>query len=230
MRSLISMVLLFASMQVWAGDVPVQDFARHPKFRAAKISPDGQYLAVTGTVDDKTMLGLVHLADMKTVNINPHRREDVNDFWWVAPDRVMYTVAVHFGSIVNPSGTGELFTVKADGSESNIIFGLRVSSIVNGSAIDTSAVGERATGELVSVLSGDPEHAVIASYPWSERAGAQDVFPATYRIDLRNGRKTPLVSAPVRGASFVADHAGVVRFAYAGVAGGASRRVFCCQR
>ncbi len=226
MRSLISMVLLFASMQVWAGDVPVQDFARHPKFRAAKISPDGQYLAVTGTVDDKTMLGLVHLADMKTVNINPHRREDVNDFWWVAPDRVMYTVAVHFGSIVNPSGTGELFTVKADGSESNIIFGLRVSSIVTGSAIDTSAVGERATGELVSVLSGDPEHAVIASYPWSERAGAQDVFPATYRIDLRNGRKTPLVSAPVRGASFVADHAGVVRFAYAGVAGGASRRVF----
>ena len=215
----LSAVMAVASVPLLAAEVPIKDFARHPKFNLAKISPDGQYLAVTGIVGGKTVLALVHLSDMKTVNIEPRSREDVNEFWWVAPDRVMYTVAVHFGSIVNPSATGELFTVNADGSNSNIIFGLRVSSIVTGNSPD-AAVSQRATGELVSALRDDRDHAIIASYPWATHSGTMDVFPAAYRIDLRDGRKTALVSAPARGTTFLADHTGMIRFAYASAGAG----------
>jgi len=217
MRRIACLILMFGSLAASAAtEIPLQDFARHAKFRAAKISPDGEYLAVTGIVDDKTMLGLIHLADMKAVNINPRSREDIDRFWWAAPNKVMYTVAVHFGSIVNPAGTGELFTVNADGTGSNIIFGLRVSNNVVPKAthIEPPAVSERATGVFVAALPDDPDHAIMAQYPWREHATAADVFPAAYKIDLRDGHKTPLATAPLRGATFVADHHGAIRFAY----------------
>jgi len=209
-----------------AADVPIADFARHEKFGDAKISPDGRHLAVTGIVDDRTMLSLIRLDDMKAVTISPRSREDVAHFWWVAPDRVMYTIAVHFGSIANPSGTGELFTVKADGSDQNIIYGLRVSNAVAGSRLDSRVVSERGTGVLVSALRDDPEHAIIATYPWSKNQGLNDVFPAAFKIELATGIKTPLLSSPLRGAEFIADHHGVVRFAYGDTTpGGAGEQV-----
>ena len=224
MRRSVCLMLLLASLAASATEIPLQDFARHPKFRAAKISPDGEYLAVTGIVDDKTMLGLIHLSDMKAVNINPRSREDIDKFWWAAPNKVMYTVAVHFGSIVNPAGTGELFTVNADGSGSNIIFGLRAGSTVPPKAthIEPPAVSERATGVFLAALPDDPDHAIMAQYPWREHASPADVFPAAYRIDLRDGRKTPLATAPLRGATFVADHHGVIRFAYGSAGSGSA--------
>jgi dipeptidyl aminopeptidase/acylaminoacyl peptidase len=196
---------------VVAAEVPVADFARHEKFRDAKISPDGKYLAVTGIVDDRTVLGLIRLADMKAVDIRPRNREDIAEFWWVAPDKVMYTVAVHFGSFVNPRGTGELFTVNADGSDSNIIFGLRATNLGGG---DATVVGERAAGVLIAPLRDDPRHALIASYPLLPNTLLSDVVPSAYRIDLADGRKEQLNSAGLRGAVYVADQHGVLRFAY----------------
>lgn len=208
-RIVLGLSLFLGCIVAVAAEVSISDFARHAKYDMAKISPDGNYLAVTGIVDGKTMLGLVHLTDMKTVDIKPRDNEDIRDFWWVAPDRVMYTVAVHFGSIANPRGTGELFTVKADGTDSNVIFGLRVRGTSSASHIDQPQ-SERASGVLVSPLRDDPQHAIIASYPWIADSVA-DVVPSAYKIDLRDGRKTAVASAPIRGGDFLADHAGIVR-------------------
>src|SRR5262249_18695889 len=152
--------------------------------------PDGRYLAVTGIIGDRRMLSLVRLADMKTVSIKPRDREDIDRFWWVAADRVMYTIAVHFGSILNPRGTGELFTVDADGEKSQIIFALRMG---NESGPSDGGVSERAAGELIAPLRDDPHHAVIASYSWQSRGSRDDTIPSAFKIDLGNGHKTPLV-------------------------------------
>lgn len=205
-----------------AAEVPLADFARHEKFHDAEISPDGRYLAVTGIIGDRRMLSLVRLSDMKTVSIKPRDREDVDRFWWVAPDRVMYTIAVHFGSILNPQGTGELFTVDAEGEKSQIIFGVRMGNELSGGS--DGGISERATGELVTPLRDDPKHAVIASYPWQGRGSRDEAVPSAFKIDLVSGHKTQLVSAPLAGAVLIADHAGVVRFAYGDAQPGSSRQ------
>jgi len=222
MRTAVFLALIGASLGAHAADATLADFARHPKFRDARISPDGEYLAVTGVVDDKIMLGLIHLADMKIVNIDPRSREDINQFWWAAPNRVMYSVAVHFGGIANPAGTGELFSVQADGKDSNIIFGLRVGSAQATATHIEKAVSERASGEFISAIPDDPGHAVIAAYPWATNEHADDVFPQAYKIDLRDGHKVALATAPLRGANFVADHSGTIRFAYGSASAGSS--------
>jgi dipeptidyl aminopeptidase/acylaminoacyl peptidase len=215
MRILCVILLMVGSLHAFAREVPIEDFARHAKYRVAKISPNGEYVAVTGVVGGKTMLGLIHLADMKIVNISPRNHEDINQFWWAAPDRVMYTIAVHFGTLANPVGTGELYTVKGDGTEPAIVFGLRVgnTSVPSATHIE-KPVGERASGDFIAALHDDPEHAIIATYPWTDHGTVDDVFPAAYKIALRDGRKVQIASAPVRGATLIADHNGVVRFAY----------------
>jgi dipeptidyl aminopeptidase/acylaminoacyl peptidase len=228
MRSLISLILIGCCIVGWADEVPLQDFARHARFRDAKISPDGEYLAVTAIVEDRTVLALIHLADMKGANIKPLSHEDINQFWWVAPDRVMYTLAIHTGSIANPMSTGELFTVKADGSESTAIFGFRAGGgtapTPKATHIEPPAVSERASGEFVSALRDDPTHAIIASFNWIEHTLVSDIYPSAYRIDLRDGRKKPLANAPLHGATFVADHHGAIRFAYASASPGSAQQ------
>ena len=56
-------VLLLARTAA-AAPVPLADFARHAQFEDVKISPDGAWLAASAVIDDKTVLSLVHLADM----------------------------------------------------------------------------------------------------------------------------------------------------------------------
>ena len=209
-------MFLVAVSGVVVAEVPVMDLARHPTYKDAKISPDGDYVAVTGIVGEKTVLSLIRLADKSGVNVNPRNtNEDVGSFEWVAPDRVMYSVTVHSGTALNPAGTGELYTVKADGTGSALIFGVRAGNERQSTGTNIQVVtSERATGELISPLRDDPTHALIASYPWLGTGNSSDVNPTAYKIDLRDGKKVRMSSSPLRGAKFLADNKGVIRMYY----------------
>ena len=101
--------------------VPLADFARHPTFNNAKISPDGKYVAASANVDGQTVLSLIRLADMKGLNVRPREGRELAGFWWVAPSRVMYTLGERSGPLEAPVSTGELYAVNADGSGDGII-------------------------------------------------------------------------------------------------------------
>ena len=105
--------------------VPFADFARHEQFRRVKISPNGDYLAASAIVDGKTVLSLIRLSDMKGVNVRPRESKELASFWWVAPDRVMYTIGERFGALESPQQTGELYAVNADGTSDGVLFGFR---------------------------------------------------------------------------------------------------------
>ena len=97
----------------------IADLARHAEYRDVKISPDGAYLAATAVVRGQTVLALIHLGagDKKGNLLTPRAGDDVTDFWWVSPTRVVYAVGLHQGGYDAPLATGELFAVNADGGE-----------------------------------------------------------------------------------------------------------------
>jgi len=130
-----------------------------------KISPDGEYLAASAIVRDKAVLALIHLSDMKGVNVVPRDKDELAGFWWVAPRRVMYTVGHKVGGLEIPAPTGELYTVAADGSDERLIFGYRAGSPEIAASHIARATGEFAYGELISPLRDDASRALIASYP-----------------------------------------------------------------
>mgnify|MGYP001549724190 CR=1 FL=1 len=211
-------VLLLARTAA-AAPVPLADFARHAQFEDVKISPDGAWLAASAVIDDKTVLSLVHLADMKGVNLRPRDNRELSDFWWVAPDRVMYTVAQRAGALEMPAATGELYAVNADGSGDGIIFGYRMGG--QGATHVAHGTSRLAYAELVDPLRDDPRHALIASYAFNgsnlghmRTSSATGVFPEVLRIDLFTGATTPVTTSPLRNATMLTDHHGRVRFAY----------------
>src|SRR5689334_15886361 len=106
MRVLFAVVLAAFSIPGAAEDIAFADFARHAQFRDIKISPEGDYLAASAVVDGKAVLSLVKLDDMKGVNLRPRESGEVYDFWWVAPHRVLYTVAERVSTMETPSLTG----------------------------------------------------------------------------------------------------------------------------
>ena len=84
---------------------------------------------------------------------------------------------------------------------------------------------EFAIGSLVAPLSDDPNYALISSYALNHTVNSGSAnttvhtdsfsgsFPEIYRLDLRDGKKTRVLTSPLRRARFVADHRAVVRFA-----------------
>ncbi len=191
--------------------VPLADFAHHPQYEQVKISPDGDYLAASAVVRGRTVLALIHLADMKGVNVVPRDDDDLDGFWWVGPHRVMYTVGERTGGLEALVPTGELYAANADGSDANILFGYRAGGD-HGSTLIKHATSEQASGRLIASLRDDPKHALIASYPWN--GSKIGVFAEAYKIDLAEGTLTRVATAPMRNASFIADNKGGVRIAW----------------
>ena len=219
MRLLLIVASLLLDTAVLAAPMPLADFARHPQYEQVKISPDGDYLAATAVVHGRTVLALIHLADMKGVNVTPRDRADVVDFWWVAPQRVMYTLGERVGGLEAPQSTGELYAVNGDGSDDKILFGIRAGES-HGATHIRHAESELAVGRLIAPLD-DGRHALIASYDINgadlgglRTPSSLGVYPKAWSIDLYSGVKTLVAIAPLRNARFLADHAGQVRFAY----------------
>ncbi|MBS0583804.1 MAG: S9 family peptidase [Proteobacteria bacterium] len=201
----------------WAhAQVPVADFARHAKYRWAEISPSGEYLATTAVVDGKTVLGLVHLASSKGVNLNPRDNDEVTGFDWVAPNRLIYTLGGHYGLGEAPTPTGELFSINGDGSGAATLYGYRAGAPASATHI-RRATSDMGYGFLVAASSNEPAFALIGAIPANGPGHAfsfSGAFTEAYRIDLNTGAKQQLLTAPMRGASFLADHGGRIRFAY----------------
>ena len=208
---------LVAPFAMAFAEVPLADFAKHEQYSEVKISPDGQNLSAVAIVNGQRTLALVNVADMKMRTLRPREGDDVADTWWVAPDRVMYNEGEHIGGQERPIVTGELFSVKADGSGANILFGYRAGTDMPKATHIAQKTGDAASGTLITALSDDPLHALIASYGWNgpnHTADALGAFPDVYKIDLRDGTKVRVGTSPLRNANLLADHNGVVRFAY----------------
>ena len=183
-----------------AGEVPLADFARHTQFRDIKISPNGDYLAASAVVDGKAVLSLVRLEDMKGVNLRPREGGQVYEFWWVAPHRVIYSVAERMTTLEQPVLTGELYGVNADGTRKQLMIGYRANR-------------EWTYADVVEPLYAENGKVLITKFHWN--GSADGAYPVAAYMDVDHGTLAEVGTSPIRRGRFVADHRGQVRFAYA---------------
>jgi len=200
LRCMLAASLLSIAFAAPAAEIPFADFAKHAEFRNIKISPDGDYLAASAVVEGKAVLSLVKLDDMKGVNLRPRESGEVYEFWWVAPHRVVYTVAERMSTLETPSLTGELYGVNADGTRKELLLGFRHNR-------------EWVYADVVHPLWAENGKVLVAKYHWN--GSADGAYPVAAYMDVDNGTLTEIGSAPMRNATFVADHKGQVRFATA---------------
>lgn len=202
-------------LALFAGAAVAQvDLDRHLKpeqFGAIKISPTGDYYAVTVRLPDRIALVIMRRSDKQvTAKVVGAAHSEIGGFWWVNDDRVVVAMSERFaGSRDQPWLTGELQAMNADGSQGKVLVSNtdRQSDTATG-AIDLLTPDWR-VAELVGTVPGDPKHVLVSIY------SAEDATPQTRleKLDLYSTHRSPIAAAPVRRARFVLDPQGQVRFA-----------------
>lgn len=214
-RGIVAVLLLLFCGALQAQPISLADLAKHPEYKDAQISPDGQYVAVTVVVNGgQTVLGLIKVADKKESIVRPREGDDVTQFMWVGPQRLVYSVGQRIGGYDQPLDTGEIFAVNGDGNGADLLYGYRKKGINSDSgSLIQHATAERGNATPIAAIPNDPNHILVSVSLW-DSTGYELNLPVAYRMDMRSGDKVKLLTAPMRGAEFLADHQGRIRFAY----------------
>lgn len=189
-----------------AGQIPISDFVKHPVYSSVKISPTGEYLAMTVDRGDQDVLTVLRTKDLSVVHVNQlPDAKSVGQFYWTSPDRLLFNSIKKFGRFAAPFNTGEWYGVNADGSQPRplVFYGTR----------DATQRGKQVGNErfsLLDTLKDDDANVIMSvNYPRSnDGAGTEVVL-----FDTMTGRRKSLVRAPRDDCGIALDAAKNPRYA-----------------
>lgn len=205
MRSLVLSLSLYA-VAVNAAPLPIEEFVKHPTYSGVRISPTGKYLAMTVDRGDQDVLAVLRTEDLKVIKINQlPDKQSVGGFYWVGPERLMFTGVRKLGSFAAPFGTGEWYGVNADGSQARplIFYGTR-------DATQRSKTAGNRSFAMLDPLPDDPEHVLMqVQFRQSDEGAGTELV----RVDTMTGRRKLLARAPRENCNLTLDAAKQARFA-----------------
>lgn len=213
MKAIAKLAALIALLPVGsavAAGVNVAAYTKKDDFQGLEISPNGEYLAATVPLEDRTMLVVIDRTSMKVIgNFTPPKNNHVQDFRWANTERLLIELSRKIGSLETPRLTGELVAMNADGSATELLLGHRTDDGGLGTHIKPKKDNDRVWGVPIDGPAFNERSVLISTQVY----GSNDPYSNAERMDLYNGRLMRVASAPLRGARFSADNAGVVRFA-----------------
>lgn len=184
----------------------IKDFVGHPAYGTARISPGGDYLAVTVDNGDQDILTILRTSDLKIVKVNQlPDKKSVGQFTWISPERLMFNAVKKMGGYALPFSLGEWYAVNADGSQAvPVIFRGTRDATQRGKAVGFESYS------LLDTLKDDDRNVIMqARYPRSDEGAGTEVV----RVDTVTGRRTSLGRAPKSNCSIALDAAKEPRFA-----------------
>jgi dipeptidyl aminopeptidase/acylaminoacyl peptidase len=205
-KPLVLAVALATAGGAQAQQLSVKDFVGHAAYGTARISPNGEFLAVTMDKGDQDVLTILRTSDLKVLKINQlPEKKSVGSFQWISPNRIMFNAVKKMGGYAQPFSLGEWYAVNADGSQA-------VPVIFRGTRDATQrgkTVGFESFSLLDTLKGNDREVMMQARYPRSSEGAGTEVV----RVDTVTGRRTSLGRAPKSNCSIALDAAKDPRFA-----------------
>jgi dipeptidyl aminopeptidase/acylaminoacyl peptidase len=204
--ALAALAMACAAGAAQAATLTIDDFVRHPTYSSARISPKGDYLAMTVDRGEQDVLVIMRTKDLSILKVNQLPDEkSVGAFYWTSPERLMFTAVRKVGRYEAPFGTGEWFAVNADGSQPRplIFYGTR-------DATQRSKTVMNESFSLLDTLRDDDRNVVMSVYTArsSEGPGTEVVL-----LDTITGRRTTLARAPKENCDIALDASKAPRFA-----------------
>lgn len=195
-----------ACPRAFAAQPTIEDFVRHPLYSDVKISPTGEYLAMTVDRGEQDVLTVLRTKDLSVLKINQLPDDkSVGAFYWTSPERLIFNSIKKVGSYARPSLTGEWYGVNADGSQPRplVFYGTR----------DVTQRGKQIGNESFSLLDtledNDGEVLMEVNYPRSsDGAGTEVVL-----FDTLSGRHRTIARAPRENCGIALDGDHKPRFA-----------------
>jgi dipeptidyl aminopeptidase/acylaminoacyl peptidase len=203
---LAALCALASSAIAAAAPQPIEDFVRHPTYSFARISPTGEYLALTADRGEQDVLIVLRTKDLSPVKINQLPDDkSVGQFFWTSPDRLIFNSVRKVGTYARPFFTGEWYAVNADGSQARplIFYGAR----------DATQRGKTVGNERFTLLDtledDDSKVLMAATYQRSNDGAGTEVV----EMDTLSGRRKTITRAPRDNCGIALDAAKKVRFA-----------------
>ncbi len=193
-RAFLATLAIAMPLAAGAQQVPLADFNKRPVYETMKISPDGKTLAAMAYVEGKRYLALVNMATMEVKAIRGSDGNELAEFWWVAPNRVVYTLGEKVAGIEKPFQTGELFAVNGDGSGNDMLYGYRKGGQQTGSRIK-QVTAEYGSARVIDDLRNDDGSILVAVDSW-DGGGSEGDFSKVSRMDVRRSARCRASVAP----------------------------------
>lgn len=185
--------------------IPIQEFVRHPQYTASKISPDGRFLALTVQQGDVMALAVLRIQDMQVIRITRLTdRESVSQFYWVGPNRLMYTSARTFGTYASQFSTGTWYAMDADGGRPRTLVSYSSGATEGRSKI----VHFDESFSMLDPLPDDESKALLQL-----NVGTPGSHNAVVAVDTVSGRRQVLAKAPRDQCELVLDATHEPRYA-----------------
>jgi dipeptidyl aminopeptidase/acylaminoacyl peptidase len=192
----------------------LEELARNPEVLDAKLSPQGEYIAVLREVNDKRTVVSFTFPGMKPLSVMDFPgRNEVGNFWWVNDDRLVASVNFKRDQFEDELSWGELYGMNVDGSRGEHLFGLRAQSGAKSGRL-TSKRNELGSARILNQLWDDPQRILIHITNWNLSGGTERVVEYA-ELDVYTGRIVKRKNAPAPDASLLADSAGNVKFSFA---------------
>ncbi len=209
--------ILLVSPCVFSESLSLEDFVRHGDYLNILISPDGKHLSARIRHGETVKLLFIRREDKKVVGgVSPGKKNEIHSATWVSNERVVFQLAQKTFYLDSPLPTGELFAVNIDGSQREIIYGIRA-GINNSGARSYRKGSSKASHEILSILEHDDRKILIIEYPWSQTgrykySDKRDKHPIVSQLDIYSGKKTRIESIPYNGAYALATRDGQINF------------------
>jgi dipeptidyl aminopeptidase/acylaminoacyl peptidase len=165
--------------------VPMEDLFKDPEFTNVSLSPTGEYIAVSVPREDRTILVVLRVSDMKPTGSWEHgQNRHVDRVYWVNDHRFFMYVSLKLGAYDFRVGTPDVYASDVDGKNRRVI--------PNGG-----------TYQIVDRLDDEPDYVLV-----------QRSIDSAYlsKMSVRDGSVRTVATAPVRYGSFLVDHSGKLRY------------------
>lgn len=198
--------------------IPIEDFSRYDEFGEVKISPDGEFLAITTGVFGRSRLLFFNIAQKKFESgVAARTNHEIFDYEWISPTRIVYFPGYRFPGYKSAFRTSDLIAIDRDGKRHAQIYG-------SGGDIRTDLAYARrresshATASIVSRLPDDDRNILISEQPWREGQRFwyvnRDAAPRLARLNVLSGDKRSQGAVPLASAQVLVDANHEVRFAF----------------
>ncbi|MBK6728057.1 MAG: S9 family peptidase [Xanthomonadales bacterium] len=185
--------------------LPAKLFAQNPGFSAVALSPDGQHLALTTPIENRTDVLIVDLqGKAEPMRIGYRANEHVVAPYWADDERLVLSKAEKAGSRAAPRGTGEIYSVDASGKNQELLFGyIPDEGNIRGRRKDTGFAS------LLDRIPGSKGGLLFAFFDPSNA----DRHSAIYKVDAHSGKREQIEQIPMRAGVVAVDRNQRPRFA-----------------
>jgi dipeptidyl aminopeptidase/acylaminoacyl peptidase len=172
-------------------------------YQNAKISPDGEHLAVSIRHDGSVILVFFQRDTMQLVGkVDFQDNYQPGDYIWVNNERVVIQLAKQLSTRERPVSYGELFAANLDGTKGEMIFGMHAGDGRSGSRLRKKKTSY-AWGYIIDTLPGDDEHILVSSTPMTKD---REALASVIKLNVYSGIiKKDYGKAPIANASFLID-------------------------